>query len=83
MKLEFGCKSLSKALEVLIFCLKTLCEILIGGTLKKIRYQNVLCILLFLEFLMYFFVFRLFVFYCFFNGNCQGLYYDHKQDKIN
>ena len=32
---------------------------------------------------MYFFVFRLFVFYCFFDGNRPRLYSDHKQDKIN
>ena len=59
----FCSKSVNKALKMLIFGIDTLCSILSNCTQKNSGIKiNFLCILLFYEFLMYFFVFSTYFF---------------------
>ena len=64
----FCSKSVNKAQKILIFVLNILCGILSNCTWKNASIKiNFLCILLFYEFLMYFFVFFNLLFLLFFS----------------
>ena len=77
-------KSVNKVPKMLIFVLNTLCGILSNYTFKNAGIKiNFLCILLFYEFLMYFFVFSTFCFCCFF-GEIYGKHFlKHNNAKTN
>ena len=73
---------MNKAPKILIFGLNTLCGILSNCTWKNAGIKiNFLCILLFYEFLMYFFVFSTFVFVLFFGEICGRHFLKHNNAK--
>ena len=82
-KSYFHYKSLIKASRLLIFGTYILFNILSNCALKHFSIEiNFLCILLFYEFLMYFFVFSTFV-VCFFAEICCSHFLEHYLAKIN
>ena len=80
----FHYKSLIKASRLLIFGTYILFNILSNCALENFRIEiNFLCILLFYEFLMYFFVFSTFCFLLFFAEICCSQFLKHYLAKIN